>query len=190
MATTLRHKFCESSGPPPWFSQRQWRIPLGRGGGANFRLGRFLAKSYVKTKELGPVGRGSRKLLCVDMPLKNEPNWTKVDLHSFVFTHIFIKKRPLPRLVPPKEGCPKREILDLLLNRLKQCCLSFIYISMDCSQNAIYILWTGALWRKRAKTKELGPVEGRRRWLAWAGSATAGPNYLVRFLLNSSFLNH
>ena len=49
------------------------------GGGANLRHRHFLVKTYVKTKEFGPVSGGMhRKLLYVDPPLVTESVWTCV----------------------------------------------------------------------------------------------------------------
>ena len=52
------------------------------GGGTNLRHRHFLVKTYVKTKEFGPVGRGGarRKLLYVDPPL------TPADIYMFEST--------------------------------------------------------------------------------------------------------
>ena len=44
------------------------RTPLG--GGADVRHGRFSAKMYVKTKELGPVG-GRAGSATLDLPMNN-----------------------------------------------------------------------------------------------------------------------
>ena len=48
-----------------------WGAPTLIGGGTHLQHWRFLVKTYVKTKEFGPVGWGGgrRKLLYVDPPL-------------------------------------------------------------------------------------------------------------------------
>ena len=46
-----------------------WGSTNPRWRGDNLQHGHFLAKTYVKMKEFGPVGGGRRKLLCVDPPL-------------------------------------------------------------------------------------------------------------------------
>ena len=72
---------------PRWRQARSLHHPersISRWGYANLRCGRFLVETYVKVKELGPVGGGAEGAGCdpLDPPMGSHNFWIRLTQHQ------------------------------------------------------------------------------------------------------------